>query len=677
MDEQLRQPLTLEAAKAALRRQWIGGNPNLDQLVSRLLDSSETSLTELVLEDALESLRAGHSVAADLYIRRFPQLEKLRAELEAKIESLKQLHSEHSLAQKLQDSASLDFFSQRSLDQAQMFDSNQLSGQEKPPPGQPPGMLENDFPKEIGNFRIIRLIGRGSFGSVFEGIDKRLDRKVAIKVKDGSSDRGLSDDFLHEAKSISKLEHPNIVRLLQADETPEGVGYLVYEFVDGDMLDDRIKRSDYTLEECVEWIASIADALDYAHRRGIVHRDISPRNIMITKDGTARLLDFGLSSIDGTFYIEDSNRVLGTPSFMSPEQASGNPHWATSHSDIFSLGSVLYYALTQKLAFAGTSVFDTLERIQKASPAPPRSISDNIPVKLEEACLRALAKEPQMRFSTGADMSAALINSLSVPAAKSGDKSAAFAYIALALGVLVAVVGIVSTIVVLMEPTPKQITEMPDITDFDILVDQGTQRSLIYSDHIDKDDEISQGVVSLGKVFRMRVSAEIPKNYHARLYHCRYDINSSQSPTELIKSGTWTCHDFLMGSDSVEGGELKLGPNILLLVCSSQKSLLPNPEELPQPWTFDKASATVKKNSTSKDNDSVDRNFIGRSSKFKLSKQLWIHSIQQDASSSAIPLLRETRRAWNGPSSSKSVEIENYFQRNDVEYCSVAFFVTE
>lgn len=681
MDEHLRQPLTLEEAKAVLRQQWIEGNPNLGQLVSQLIDSSDSSLIELVLADAAELLREGKLATADLYIGRFSQLAPLRDELISKLASLKNQHTRPSRLEESQNASSIDFFSQQSVDKTQVFDSNRLSGQEKPRQPLQASINEDDIPKEIGNFRIIRLIGEGTFGRVFEAIDKRLGRRVAIKVKDGTKDKGLSDDFLHEAKSISKLEHPNIVRLLQADETADGVGYLVYEFVDGEMLADRIKRGDYKIEECVEWIASIAEALDYAHRRGIVHRDISPRNIMITRDGIARLLDFGLSSIDGGFPKDDSNKILGTLAFMSPEQASGNPHWATSHSDIFSLGSVLYYALTHKLPFDGKSTFDTLERIQKASPAPPRSIAENIPAKLEEACLRALAKEPQVRFSTGADMSAALINSLSMPVVQHKGSSEKSSYVILALGVLVAIAGISMTVFGLMGIRTNPSKEMPEITGFDILADQGgPQRSLIYrDDKVKQVDAISQGIISWSNGVLLNVKAEIPTGYKARLFHCRYEVDSSTTLDELGERGVWACEDFIEAGHPVDKSKLALGPNILLLVCSSEQDLLPQPNELPQPLKFKESSRSTNSLASSQEDTHIDRDYLFHSKKFKIDEdRLWSHSYQLSGESSgSTKLLREVRRVWNSPSVSKTVEMANYLQQKKVAYVGVAFFVNE
>jgi serine/threonine protein kinase len=304
------------------------------------------------------------------------------------------------------------FFSRQSIHETRDFDSVHESDKSSVNHSRA-DHYRRELPKILGKYRIVRLLGEGAFGRVFLGEDDRIGRQAAIKLCEiGDKSNGLAEGFLHEAKSIARLSHPNIVGLLQADETEDGTGYLVYEFVNGRTLDEVVRQEKYTIEQAITWIASISEALDYAHRRGVVHRDISPRNIMISTDGQAKLLDFGLSSIDVQFHRDDQNRILGTPGFLSPEQAVGNPHWATSYSDLFSLGSVLYYALTKRLPFPGTNLLDILERTQKAAPASPRSVAANIPSEVEAVCLRAMAKEPQGRYSTGADFSAALLNAL-------------------------------------------------------------------------------------------------------------------------------------------------------------------------------------------------------------------------------------------------------------------------
>lgn len=682
MDDKLKFPLSLSEAKETLRQQWAEGNPKLEQLARRLTESDIRSLEELVLLDAQESLRTGSETPFEDYLERFPQLETNRDELKAKFLALKQNYS--SSSQSLYGSDALDLFSKQSFPPTQVFESDRLKDQERTRRPATDSQQEPSYPAEIGNFRIDRFIGRGSFGIVLQGTDKRLGRKVALKVKDGSKDRSLSDDFLHEARSISKLDHPNIVRLLQADETPEGVGYLVYEFVDGEMLDERVKRNDYTVEECVEWISTIADALDYAHRRGIIHRDISPRNIMITSDGTAKLLDFGLSSIDEEFHTDVSNCVLGTLLFISPELASGKPHWATSHADIFSLGSVLYYALTQKPPFPGAMAFDICERIQKASPAPPRSICDNIPVRLEEACLRALAKEPQMRFSTGADMSAALINSLTfVDEVKPSKSSPTTAYIALALGLAISFIGIAAVAFGLLGNDPKSNSKLPKIRDFDVKVVQsnlGSQVSLPFVNSSSKggsnDEEnsklFSKVGLSLSEKPSLIVNATADDSVVRRLYCFHFDISSGVEPT-----GKWSSPIKMIENDTRKTiqspDDIHIGPNVLLLVCAKNESSFIDLNKIRPPLNIklDNSLSSMATSSNTNEGGKLGKVLLFHSTHFEFGDRnrrddVQLQSISQDE-------LDGLRQVWTA--ASVSDEFKEALSKAGLAYCGIAFFV--
>jgi len=398
------QGMLLVEAVEALKSSWSTGESSIGSIGNQLKGETRLpSLLQLVLVDSELALKAGKECNVEQYLSLFSELQPQRSRIEQHIREV-HLRFEHSGQQ-----SSPGMFSKASLDQtidhASMDDpkSSLESGD------QSTESAEDGLPDFIGGYRILKVLGEGSFGKVLLAQDLRLNRNVAIKIQDPKKgDFGLSDAFLHEARAISRLEHPNIVRLLHVDETAEGLGYLVYEYVPGDTLADRVKVGDYSVDEVIGWIASIARALDFAHRRGVVHRDISPRNIMIDSEGCAKLLDFGLSRLDDRFPVDDENRLLGTPHFMSPEQASGKPHWATSYADIFSLGSVLYYALCGKLPFPGNSVFDICERVQSSTPPPLRSLRGDIPSDLETVVLKAMAKEPQARYSTGADFATAL-----------------------------------------------------------------------------------------------------------------------------------------------------------------------------------------------------------------------------------------------------------------------------
>ena len=281
---------------------------------------------------------------------------------------------------------------------------------------QGPAVVAPRRPDRIGKYTIRGELGAGGFGVVYQGYDEQLERLVAIKIGHQFQDNAeFADDLLNEARSIARLDHAGIVKLLEVGQTIEGMGFVVYDYIAGETLQMRIQRRDYILGEAVEWVARIAEALHYAHKRGIIHRDVKPANILIDSEGRPKILDFGLARRDNKFFMNDSGRILGTLPYTSPEQAKGVSHWASSQSDLFSLGIVLYELLCHARPFAGTTVHELLDEVCNRTPHPPRSLNDKIPKPLEDVCLKALQKAPRDRYTTGADMAAAARSALQPP----------------------------------------------------------------------------------------------------------------------------------------------------------------------------------------------------------------------------------------------------------------------
>ncbi len=261
-------------------------------------------------------------------------------------------------------------------------------------------------PRQIGRYWVEARIGGGAYGVVYRCRDAELDRLVAIKVARDAS--GGVEALLHEAQNVAGMAHPNIVGLLDYGKLDDGRPYIVYQYVAGRTLADRITARDYTLGEAIRWTIALAGALQAAHRRRIYHRDIKPANILVDEEGVVRLTDFGLARRDDLFYRDDRGEQLGTPAYMSPEQASSHSDWAGPASDIYSLGVVLYELLCFRVPFRDTDLKLLIVQIKERTPESPRSLYERIPAGVEEACLRALAKDPAKRFRTAGDFARAL-----------------------------------------------------------------------------------------------------------------------------------------------------------------------------------------------------------------------------------------------------------------------------
>ena len=266
------------------------------------------------------------------------------------------------------------------------------------------------LPATLGKFEVRREVGQGAMGIVYEGFDPAIGRRVALKtLKRSQLERAEAAEILtrfeREAQAAGRLSHPNIVSVYEYGNDG-GTTFMAMEFIEGRELKDYFEKQErFPLQEVQRIMAELLDALDYSHRNGVVHRDIKPANIILLKDGTVKVADFGIARIESST-LTQAGSVLGTPSYMSPEQFSGQT--VDGRSDIFSAGVVLYQFLTGEKPFTGG--FTTImHKVLKEHPLPPSELNVQVPPGFDAVVAKALAKRPDERFQTAGEFKRALL----------------------------------------------------------------------------------------------------------------------------------------------------------------------------------------------------------------------------------------------------------------------------
>ncbi len=269
---------------------------------------------------------------------------------------------------------------------------------------------------ELDEYRLGELLGKGGMARVYRGVDVNLRRNVAVKVIDFShhGDEEYTDRFFREAQAIAQLEHPNIVRLYRYGEDG-GMFYMAMQYIEGSDLQTRLayyrqKGEAFPREDASQIIRGVCGALDYAHEKGIIHRDVKPSNVMLDKNGHAYLTDFGLAMLANR---ETKGEIFGSPLYIAPEQAMSSAS-VVPQSDLYAVGVILYEMFTGQVPFSNQNPLVLAMQHMSEKPKAPREIKETIDPELETVILRAMAKEPEQRFQTGAELSNALDNALSV-----------------------------------------------------------------------------------------------------------------------------------------------------------------------------------------------------------------------------------------------------------------------
>ncbi|MDD2734861.1 MAG: serine/threonine protein kinase [Desulfuromonadaceae bacterium] len=314
----------------------------------------------------------------------------------------------------------------------------------------------------IGRYQIIDEIGRGAMGVVFKAHDPNLDIILALKVlkKERLTNEPFVRRFMAEARALGRLDHPEIVRVFNVDKDGDDV-YIAMEFIQGEPISSLMKKQPYAPDAIVDFGSRMAEALHYAHKKGIIHRDVKPSNILCTTEGKLKITDFGIAHIEDPSGVEETQagEILGTPAYMSPEQVLGRP--IDGRSDLFSLGIILYEMATGSRPFQGQGMNAIFNAITNDVPPPIHTISQTIPRSLSDIIMKCLSKSPEARHADGRELAAALRSSVAIcgPVVTgitvSKEKSGKYISVLIIAGLIVAIAIVAFLLLGRSSPLPE------------------------------------------------------------------------------------------------------------------------------------------------------------------------------------------------------------------------------
>ncbi|HUT21303.1 MAG TPA: protein kinase, partial [Anaerolineae bacterium] len=255
--------------------------------------------------------------------------------------------------------------------------------------------MESIIGRTVAHYEVLELLGIGGAAEVYRALDVANRREVALKLLSERADPGMVLRFTREAKALSRLDHPRIVKTYEAGAA-DGQRYLALELVLGGSLKERLQRGPLEWREAVRLAVQVAEALDHAHTSGIVHRDLKPGNIMLDEQGAARLMDFGLAHVSDASAMTRTGTVMGTVYYLSPEQAVGKH--VDARSDLYALGAVLFEMLTGQPPFTGPSAVSIIYKILNEQAPRLRDVAPALPPLLDALVDRLLQKDPVRRF---------------------------------------------------------------------------------------------------------------------------------------------------------------------------------------------------------------------------------------------------------------------------------------